>query len=840
MIAFFHYVRLAIRNLRRGGQRVLVALFCITFGTMSLVAMTMLAKSIQSAVDMPPAQLVGGDISMGRKLEDTIRSEDIDQLQALQQSGEISRYTLIAYNNTSIMFRSAGSGEMHFAGTGMGIQPDRYPLAGSLAIGDPSSTGLPTLLHKVGDVVITRDLAARYNLKVGDPLVLSDLRDGVPLEGILRGIAYDTPNHQGEKLYYSIATAQKLANGQPGSAEVTTVNTVIVNAAHPERVITKLESSGWSVDWVAGREPDRTANLWMIGLRGAGILGLLVGGIGIANTMQVLLRRRQREIAIWKTLGYRQGDLRLIFSLEAGLLGLAGSLLGAGLGVLISSGLLELFLRTSSMLYQWTFSPTPPLMGILVGTLTTLIFATWAIVITSQARPMALLRNERLDVQSVPGCQSVVLGMLLGALFTALTSLVMESLAAGIGVLIFIVIGIATLGTFFKGVLWVASRAFPLYRFSPARLAFNSLHRRGFTLVFAMIALFIGVLSMSLGVAVLQFSDRRISSQQVDIQGYNLQILAPTAQESAIRQAIQDLYPEKVSVGYRTALEGLRVAGSGEQISAMDAVLVGRSDPGDYLVHKVDPIRGAEWGSRPDGVYAYVGANLEMGSQVQATFRDGRAKTFTVVGTYDINYRSMTLYPPTGLLMTAEGFTRVAQADALIFFVQVAPEQVSRATAELGSALPDATVVDLVAYAGRFMQSYKNLYILAIAMAGLALLAGILLVANSVSLAMLERRYEIGILKTSGYSLRQILFIFAVEYGLAGLLATGAGVLVVQGLLAVMAIANHMAVRVFLMTLPSQALLFFGGTGLTLLIVLGVTRDPARVSPAVVLNERNG
>jgi len=834
MITFFHFIRLATCNLRRGGQRVLVALFCITFGVMALVAMTMLAKSIQSAVDIPPAQLVGGDISMGRKSEDTLRAEDIDQLKSLEQSGEISRYTLIAYNGPSITFRSAGSGEMHFAGTGMGIEPDRYPLAGSLTIGDPTSTGLPTLLQKVGDVVITRDLAERYNFKVGDPLVLSDLRVGASLEGRLRGIAYDTPNHQGEKLYYSIATAQELANGQPGLAPLTAVNTVILNTAHPETLIAKLERSGWSLDWVAGRGQDRTANLWMLGLRGAGILGLLVGGIGIANTMQVLLRRRQREIAIWKTLGYRQGDLRLIFSLEAGLLGLTGSLLGAGLGVLISTGLLELFLRTSSMLYQWTFSPTPPLMGILVGTLTTLIFATWAIVITGQARPMALLRNERLDVQGLRGCQSVVLGLLLGALFTALTSLVMESLIAGIGVLVSIVIGIAMLGAFFKGVLWVAGRAFPLYRFSPARLAFNNLHRRGSTLVFAMIALFIGVLSMSLGVAVLQVSDRRISSQQVDIQGYNLQILAPAAQESAIRQAIQDLNPEKVSVGYRTALEGLRVAGSGEPLSAMDAVLVGRSDPEDYV------IGGADWGSRTDGVYAYIGTNLKAGSQVQATFRDGRTKTFTVVGTYDINYRSMSLYPPTGLLMAAKGLTRVAQADALVFFVQVAPGQISRAAAELGSALPDATVVDLVAYAGRFMQSYKNLYILAIAMAGLALLAGILLVANAVSLAMLERRYEIGILKTSGYSLRQILFIFAVEYGLAGLLATGAGVLVVQGLLAVMAIANHMAVSVFLMTLPSQALLFFGGIGLTLLTVFGLTWDPARVPPAVVLNERNG
>jgi putative ABC transport system permease protein len=204
-----------------------------------------------------------------------------------------------------------------------------------------------------------------------------------------------------------------------------------------------------------------------------------------------LPRCRQREIAIWKTLGYREGDLRLIFSLEAALLGLTGSMLGAGLGVLISTGLLEVFQRTSTLLYQWTFSPIPPLMGILVGTLTTVIFASWAIVISSQARPMALLRNEPVDVRQIPGCQSALLGLLLAAPFTALTSLVMGSAVAGIGALICIVIGIAMLGGFFSVVLWACTHVLPLRGLPLVRMAFNSLHRRRVTLVFAMMALFV-------------------------------------------------------------------------------------------------------------------------------------------------------------------------------------------------------------------------------------------------------------------------------------------------------------------------------------------------------------
>lgn len=73
MITVIYFVRLAANNLRRGGQRVLVALLCITFGITALVAMTNIARSIESSLLVEPAQLVGGDLSMMRTAEDSIR-----------------------------------------------------------------------------------------------------------------------------------------------------------------------------------------------------------------------------------------------------------------------------------------------------------------------------------------------------------------------------------------------------------------------------------------------------------------------------------------------------------------------------------------------------------------------------------------------------------------------------------------------------------------------------------------------------------------------------------------------------------------------------------------------
>ncbi len=827
MTSLFQFCRVALNHLLRGGQRVLVALLCIAFGVMALVSMTMLSQCIESTLVVKPAEMLGGDASMGRTSDPYLLPEHVEQLKAMQQSGEIARYTLIAYNSL-LMFHTPGSGEIHIASTAMGISPSEYPLAGALAIGQPADTRLTTLLQQVGDVVVTRDIAQEYNLKVGDPLVLADYQYGTPLTGTVRGIAYDTPNHQGSKVYYSVETAQKLANGMP------VLNTVIANFSSANIDTQKLNDLGWDVNLasVFARGNEQAVNLFRILLRGAGILGLLVGGIGIANTMQVLLRRRQHEIAILKTLGYSESDLRFIFSLEAGILGLAGSLIGAALGVWISYGLIDLFRASSNLLYNWSFSLTPPLIGVLVGTLTTVIFAYWAIVVSSQAKPMALLRNEPVDVQRLTRWKSAGLALLLAIPFVGLTSIIMKSVVNGIGVIVALTVGIAVLGGFFSGLLWLVTRVLPLGGFPLARMGMKSLRRRGASLVFAMIALFVGISAMGFGVEFIDVSQKEMSEHNVELKGYNIEILARSDQDAAVRQALEAQKPETLVAEYRTRVKSVRRAG-GETVDRLAPLLVGRSEPGEI---KLD---GEAWDAQGQGVYVSKWSQIEPGSQVEVIFVDGSTRAFPVVGTYELDYAANILYQGDGLLLPVAAFNQVTQPDTLTYFATLPVDKLSGAVRSLGTALPDATVIDLVRYAMRFTQVYKNLFVLAMSMAGMALLAGILLVANSVSLAMLDRRYEIGVLKTVGYSRWQVLAAFAVEYTLVGVIASVTGLAVVQIFFWGLAIANQLAASLFQFTALSVAAILLAGIGLTLLTVLGVTWNPTRVSPVAVLSERN-
>lgn len=72
-------------------------------------------------------------------------------------------------------------------------------------------------------------------------------------------------------------------------------------------------------------------NLIVIGIA---TISLIVGGIGIANTMYTSVLERTKEIGIMKAIGARNKDILMIFLIEAGLLGLVG----AGIGVLIGYG----------------------------------------------------------------------------------------------------------------------------------------------------------------------------------------------------------------------------------------------------------------------------------------------------------------------------------------------------------------------------------------------------------------------------------------------------------------------------------------------------------------------
>ncbi|MBI2660674.1 ABC transporter permease [Candidatus Woesearchaeota archaeon] len=66
-------------------------------------------------------------------------------------------------------------------------------------------------------------------------------------------------------------------------------------------------------------------------------VSLLVGAVGIANTMFTSVLEKTKEIGIMKAIGARNSDIMMVFLLNSGLVGFVGGLLGIGLGSGISA-----------------------------------------------------------------------------------------------------------------------------------------------------------------------------------------------------------------------------------------------------------------------------------------------------------------------------------------------------------------------------------------------------------------------------------------------------------------------------------------------------------------------
>lgn len=69
---------------------------------------------------------------------------------------------------------------------------------------------------------------------------------------------------------------------------------------------------------------------------GIAAVSLLIGGIGIANTMFTSVLERRKEIGIMKAIGAKNKDILYIFMLESALLGLVGGIVGAALGLALA------------------------------------------------------------------------------------------------------------------------------------------------------------------------------------------------------------------------------------------------------------------------------------------------------------------------------------------------------------------------------------------------------------------------------------------------------------------------------------------------------------------------
>jgi ABC-type antimicrobial peptide transport system permease subunit len=196
--------------------------------------------------------------------------------------------------------------------------------------------------------------------------------------------------------------------------------------------------------------------------------------------------------------------------------------------------------------------------------------------------------------------------------------------------------------------------------------------------------------------------------------------------------------------------------------------------------------------------------NLHVGSQITLTSFGAKTppQTFTVKGFYDSKALA-TFLPILGDNSVVEALS--PQGTNYIYSLKLDPVQADQKLQQIQKAVPTVqyfSLVDLKIFINTLL---NNLIIMLTAVASLAMLAGLIIIANAVALAMLERRRELGILKSVGFTSRSVLSEVLFENGVIGFVGSLLAIGLVSGA-----------------TIGLDKLLFKSGLGVSLPIVGGI------------------
>jgi len=828
----------ATRSLARGGQRTLLAIFCVAVGVMAVVALQLVGAALNTSLTGNVRAINGGDLAIADTIAPLTASQ-LSYFDTLKAQGTITAYT--AATSVSAQIRSGGAWKFYQVEA---VDPAQFPLAGAPSFTTPSDGSLPALLHG-NTVVITSTLAQTLNLKVGDTMPFAS-QGAHAATFAIGGIVQSAGFFRGSLLLIDIGAYASLAsaNGQPFTYNTVYADTpghTDASGANAERTIQgefPLATITTTKQALASSQATVTQVQYFLQI--VELLALLIGGVGVVNTLQVLLRRRRVEIAMLKTTGYRQFDLYALFGLETGLIGLLGGVVGAIAGI-GASFLTEGFLQ-SSLQSALTITVDPRIVGegVAFGFFTALIFGLLPIAQASQARPLGVLRETTEGATAQSRLFIAGLLVLLALLFFALAFTLLQNLTLTLYAVGGVAITLGLLSILFTLVVLVIGRLPVLERFTwwyaalvggslligiallfavPAfgalwltptllgivtpllprgwkaniKLAFRNIGRQRARSVATLLALYIGVFSVGLILVLGQNIQNTLQSFLASGAGVNAQVITTSLADKVavehqlslapgVHHIVEASYTQAIPVAVNGQPIGQFVqgatAGGSHTVSEATAAFTGTQ--GYDLAHGVTlgakdiPIKQGRTLTAADAgtlnallpvAASQAPDNLKLGATIML---DSRAQqkpvTLTIVGFYS------TLLPQFEPILADSGVVNALSADhpQYGFALSLDPKTIDATLAKIQSAVPGAIAFSLADFVGQYAALLNNLVEALLAVTSLATLASVIIIANAVGLAMLERRRELGILKAIGHTSRSVLGETLLENGMIG------------------------------------------------------------------------
>lgn len=905
------YFNYTTRSLWRGGQRTLLAIFCVAVGVMAIVALQLVGLMINNAFNRNVRDANGGDIAV-RSQNQPFTQDDLSFFNQLKKNGTLQNYTAVinAQGSTS-------TNSLRQSFDVRVIDPKNYPVVTAPTFINPANGTIANLV-KNQQIVVTQPFIDQYKKKIGNSF---DIHVGTRNQGSVTVHV---------KLVGIVAESGVLA--QSGSVVLLSINdykaahsevlynsiNVVTDSSHINQAVKKIQdhfpiANTQTAADALKQQQDTIDNIRKF-LEIAGLLALLIGGVGIVNTMQVLLSRRKIEIAMLKTTGYRRFDLYLLFGLEAGLLGLMGGIIGAGAATGVSYLVRNVVQSSFGLNIPFQLDWFTIGGGVLIGLATALIFGLLPIVQAANIRPLNVIRemSERRSTGSILLTSGLLL--LLTTLFCMLAIVILNNdvvlgitsvystfiflslLSLFFGLIIFLMSKLPVPEHFTVGsialVLVMAVASVLIMRVLPAfgmlllifplmgivvilaprtwkantKMALRNLNRQRARTTTTLLALFVGIFTIGLILILGQNLHDQINNAIANMLDYNAftittnddtaklqnkiksvpgleayqrHTLASTAPVAINDKPIQNLLP--IDENSQPSTGSLGRAGSLYFLSGIEGYDVGKNQlPTNNALSIVkgrnlqssdastDNVLIANQLADLDPLHLKVGDTVTLSSIDRASTR-----IVHIVGIYRFIGFGNGLYPILGTSDTAKALAPAGVSQA-IFYMKISPNKLSSAVDMLGRVVPNAFTLNLANISSIIDQMLNDILLTLTTIASLSLIAGVIIIANAVALAMLERRRELGILKSVGYTSQTILGEVLLENGLVG--GTGAMIAMLLVSLVIFLLGKYVFKAVNLAVAPSTAIaMVLGAVLLAMLTAALVAWQAVRVRPLEVL-----
>jgi putative ABC transport system permease protein len=251
------------------------------------------------------------------------------------------------------------------------------------------------LLTNFQAIILTKKFAEEHGFEIGSPikLVVDDKVLPFTVKGLLE--QEGTAKAQSGNIAIMDIAAAQVAFNKVGKLD--RIDLIVEDSLIPkvmDRLKTKLPSH-LTIERPEKRnfQVQKLLQSFQTNLTVLSAIALLVGMFLIYNTLSISVVRRRKEIGTLRAVGITRGQVRLFFLLEAIFIGFPGSILGILLALLLARGALKTMATTVSSLYipihveQIIWTPELIVEGLLLGVFASILSALVPVIEASHVSP---------------------------------------------------------------------------------------------------------------------------------------------------------------------------------------------------------------------------------------------------------------------------------------------------------------------------------------------------------------------------------------------------------------------------------------------------------------------